>query len=50
MVITLRFHLSNKGVSRLYIVKLDNKNLENDVKVKLLIWYKGLGIENQLAF
>ena len=49
MVITLSFYLS-KEVSRVYFVKLGNKNLENDDKFKLLIWYKGLGMDNHLAF
>ena len=43
MVITLSFHLSKEGVSREQFDKLRNKYLENAVKVKLLIWHKGLG-------
>ena len=46
MVITFSFYLSKEGVSRVYLVKLGNKNLENDDKVKLLIWYKDLGMDN----
>ena len=43
MVITLSFHLSKEGVSRVQFDKLGNRYLENDVKVKLLIWHNGLG-------
>ena len=50
MVITLSFHLSKKGVSRVYFDKLGNKNFKNVVKIKLLIWYEGLGMDNQLTF
>ena len=52
MVIMLSFYLSKEGVSRVYliIVKLGNRNHENGVKVELLIWYKGLGMNNHLAF
>ena len=49
MVIMLSFHLSKEGVSRIYFGKLCNKNLENDVKIKLLIRYKGLGKDIHLA-
>ena len=49
MVIMLSFHLSKEGVSRVYFVKLGNKNCEN-IKGELLIWYKGLGMDNQFAF
>ena len=50
MVIMLSFHLSKESVSRVYFGKLGNKNLENVVQMKLSIWYKGLGMENQLTF
>ena len=45
MVITLSFHLSKEGVSRVYFGKLRNKNFKNVVKIKMLIWYKGLGMD-----
>ena len=50
MVMMLSFHLSKEGVSRVQFDKLGNKNLENDVKFKLLIWYKGLGKDNHVAY
>ena len=49
MVITLSFHLSKEGVSRIIFGKLGNKNLEIVVKIKLLMWYKGLGKDIHLA-
>ena len=50
MVKMLSFYLSKEVFSRVYFVKLGNKNLENDDKFKLLIWYKSLGIDNHLVF
>ena len=34
------------GVLRVYFGKLWNKNLEHVVKIRLLIWYKGRGMDN----
>ena len=50
MVIMLSFNLSKEGVSIVQFDKLGNKNLENDVRVKLLIWYKSLSKDNHLAY
>ena len=50
MVITLSFYLSEEGVSKVYFGELGNKNFKNVVKIKWLMWYEGLSMDNQLTF